>query len=266
LPSVEILKLCTRLEILVRPRYLLGDDLRFEFEADSLPLSSLERLEWWHHNGASRSGGINSLGAVLRSAPNLRYLFVGGFIELSSIGTEPIHLHALQTLRLYLVTRLFIFSRWSLPALTHVVLDLPVVGAWEMFGPQLQTVEFGRHLRFMIDDHLTPCIEKCPNLRNLNYYLFFTTPPHLSGSHPSLTCVGLHASVNSFLVEDESIWCHIKTHFVLFTRQTFPSLERLRLYGEWRGILSHPHFLPLQHALQAQGCIIELPDGRTLPP
>ncbi|TFK41949.1 hypothetical protein BDQ12DRAFT_677431 [Crucibulum laeve] len=260
LTSIEILKLCPHIETLIRPRFLLAEGLRFEFDAESLPLPSLRRLEWWHNNEAERSGGINSLGAVLRCAPNLEYLFVGGVVGLSYIGLDkdPICLPTLQTLRIHLINGLLlrqIVTRWSLPALTRVITDSPVAeqgldSVWETFGPQLKTVEFGKHMRFLLTDNISPCLKHCPSLEEFNYYLFFTEIPKATESHATLTTVGLNAAVNSFLVDGESVWSHLASHFDAWGGTTFPALRRIVLYGDWRSIIAHPRFPSLYKELQ----------------
>lgn len=270
LESIEILKLCIHLETLLRPPFVLPDSLRFEFDAGCLPLPSLRRLEWWHHHEAERTGGINSLSTVLRSAPNLQYLFIGGVIGLTRAGTESesLSLPALQTVRLYGINPLLsrqIVLRWSMPALTRIVLDTPLVEPglryiWETFGPQLRAVEFGNHLRFLTHDYLTPCWQACPNLNEMNYFIFFTAHPEATAIYPSITTIGLHASVNSFLVDGESIWSLLEWHFDAFTGGMLPSLRRLRLHGQWRGIVSHTRFMPLSERMRTRNCIIEFAD------
>lgn len=265
--SIEILNLCSNVETLVRPQFLLSESLRFEYDAGSLPLPSLKRLEWWHHNEADRSGGINSLVGVLRSAPNLQFLFVGGVVGQSrvTLGKDPLYLPVLETLRLHVVNGLLlrqIVSKWSLPALRRVIMDSPMVehglqGIWDAFGSQLRTVEFGKHLRFLIIDSITPCLRGCSYLEELNYFIFFTAPPEVPGISSPLTTIGLHAAVNSFLVDGPSIWNIIEQHFQAFTIEAFPNLRRILLYGQWRGITSHKLFTPVRERLHARGCTIE---------
>ncbi|KDR85607.1 hypothetical protein GALMADRAFT_108906 [Galerina marginata CBS 339.88] len=270
LKSVEILELCPHFHTLLRPQHSALDGLRFDYETVDISLPSLRRLEWWHHNEAERSGGINSLGAVLRSAPNLRYLFIGGVVGPSHICMEPglVFLAKLQTLRLQIRSGLLlrqIISRWSLPSLTHLILDSPPVKEglhelWEIFGHQLQTVEFGKHVRFLMTDNLSPCLKGCPNLRQLNYYFFFTTPPEATQAHANLSVVGLHSHVNSLLADGSSIWNLIEHHFEILCGPNLPLLKRIVLYGDWRLILCHPRFVPMHNKLRSCGRVLQLSD------
>ncbi|KAK0198752.1 hypothetical protein F5146DRAFT_1020884 [Armillaria mellea] len=212
-PSVEILKLCSRLEVLIRPRtvqYAMRT-LTFEFDADSVALPSLKRLEWWHNSEAERSGGINSLAAVLRSSPNISYLFIGGASE----------------------------------------------GLWESHGETIESVELGRHLRFMLGDEISLCLEHCPRLEEINYYLFFTAPPHFTGVHQNVHTVSLHAAHN-MAMDHFDIWEHLEKHFDLLLGHSLPSLQTVRLFGDWSEIMEQPRFHHLYHALIDRGCYVDL--------
>ncbi|KXN88933.1 hypothetical protein AN958_06804 [Leucoagaricus sp. SymC.cos] len=267
LTSIEILRHCTKLEVLVRPRCLLTDALQFDYEVGCVPLPSLRRLEWWHHTEAERSGGINSLGVVLQHAPNIQHLFIGGVV--GYIQFTNVCLPALRTLRLHVINGLLlhqIVSKWVLPSLTHVVLDSPLVeqglqSVWDGFGQQLEVVEFGKHLRFLMSDHLTTCLRGCPALQEIGYFIFFTKAPETFEEHAFITTVRLHSAVNNFLYTAEEVWAILEGHFRFFTQLT--SLRRIILYGEWRGILSQRRFQEItQRFRDTQAHVaLELGDG-----
>ncbi|PBL00689.1 hypothetical protein ARMGADRAFT_1006829 [Armillaria gallica] len=268
-PSVEILKLCSRLEVLIRPRtvqYAMRT-LTFEFDADPVALPSLKRLEWWHNSEAERSGGINSLAAVLRSSPNISYLFIGGASGMSSImlDSTPLCLPALETLRLFSVGGFLlhqICNRLTLPALSHVVVDNvlnngDLEGLWESHGETIESVELGQHLRFMLGDEISLCLEHCPRLEEINYYLFFTAPPHFAGVHQNVHTVSLHAAHN-MVMDQFDIWEHLEKHFDLLLGHSLPSLHTVRLFGDWNEIVEQPRFRHLYHALIDRGCYVDL--------
>ncbi|KAJ7166925.1 hypothetical protein C8R46DRAFT_1095548, partial [Mycena filopes] len=194
--STEILSLCPNLQTLVRPPHQLDpfQSLRSDFDTTCPPLLSLRRLDWWNFPEASCSGGINSLLAVLSAAPNLEYLLIG--IVRTHTATALLVRH--------------IVSRWTLPALENLVLDAPIVGLgedmmWESLdqvGPQLKVVEYGKHLRFLLNENLAPgYLRGCPSLRELDY---------MSSRH--------------------------------FAGRMFPNLRQLRIYGPPEDISSDERF------------------------
>jgi len=270
LKSVEILQMCPSLHTLHRPQDWSADNLRFDYEAVGASLPSLQRLEWWYHNEAERSGGINSLAVVLHGAPNLRYLFVGGAVDVGSVGRklEPILLPNLRTFRLNIRSGLLlrqIISRWTLPSLTHLILDSPPVRSglediWEKFGHQLEIVEFGKHVLFHMNDDLSPCLNGCPNLRQLNFYFFFTSTPQTMQVHPNISVVCLHSDVNGLLSTGDSLWSLIESHFEILCSTKLPGLQRVVLYGNWKPILGHRRFGPMRDKLWQSGRVLELPD------
>lgn len=270
--SLEVLSQCRYLHTLLRPPPAALDGYHFDNEVEGLSLPSLQRLEWWHHNEAERSGGINSLGYVLRSAPNIRYLFVAGVVGTTTSLLEPwsTSLENLNTLRLYIRSGLFlrqILSRWDMPLLTHLILDTPPVRdlreVWMVLGNRLQVIEFGRHIRFYMDDYLTPCLEGCPNLIQLNYHLFFAST-YQPKAHGTLATIGLHSHVNSLLADaGAGPWNLLESHFDIFCNGNFPSLRKVVLYGDWRAVLRHPNFSTVQKKLKNSGRILESSDRST---
>ncbi|KAJ7603121.1 hypothetical protein FB45DRAFT_152413 [Roridomyces roridus] len=277
--STGILGNCHKLEVLVRPPYQATPlrHLKFEFDATCPPLPSLKRLDFWNHIEASRSGGINSLTAVLAAAPNLEYLFIGGGVSGTFFGLvkSSIHLPRLRTLRLNIANALLlrdVLYRWTLPELDNLVVDSPVPGmpgmemsmVWETLGPQLRIVEFGRHLRFLLHQTLSPCLRGCPNLVCVNFYVFITMPPEMDQEEvfPSVTSIGIHLLDNPFLGGDTASWEQLERHFDAFTGPMFPGLQRVRVFGPRQSILGDARFAVLSHRLNERGCALEFPDGR----
>ncbi|KAF8808002.1 hypothetical protein BYT27DRAFT_7097538 [Phlegmacium glaucopus] len=268
--SIEILKLCPHIHTLLRPRFYRDhvDRLQFSYETAGVPLPALQRLEWWYHDEAERSGGINSLAAVLHSAPNLSYLFVGGVVGFNRIcmQKEPPYLPQLRTLRLSAINGLLLYqivSRWSLPSLTHIILDYPLTDSgsgfiWNSFGRQLKNVEFGRHLRFFTTDRLSPCLNSCPSLEELNFYLCFTSPAETMQFHTSLATVRLHATINDFLPDDDAVWDLIDRHFEILCGSNLPALRRIIFYGDCQWILHHHRFISIRDKLQEINRILEV--------
>lgn len=268
LRPLAILKCCPELEVLVRPDPVRSDDLRFEFPAEALPLTSLKRLEWWNVDEAARSGGINSLDDVLNNSPNLQYLSIGGQHWITQFRPAH-HLPSVTTLCLRWMNDRFIrqICRWSLPSLAHIIIDSSqgnsVLGMlWETFGSQVQVMELGTHMRFYLEDHLTSMLENCPNLQQLNYHIHFTVPPALSVVHSSLRSICLHGQVNE-MASDRG-WVHLRLHFAFFSGPSLPLLKRIVLYGEWHAILTDDRFARMHRELHARNCDLQLSDGTVI--
>ncbi|KAF5312833.1 hypothetical protein D9619_002712 [Psilocybe cf. subviscida] len=266
--SIEILKLCTHMHTLLRPQHSMLDGLRFDREVTGVVLPSLQRLEWCFNGEADRSGGINSLCCMLRNAPQISFLFIGGVVgnHYMCMDPWPIELSRLDTLRLNIRSGSLlrqIMLRWSMPSLTRLIIDSPPVkegldSLWETFGSRLEVVELGKHMRFLMNNDLPPCVEGCPNLKELHYYLFFTNPPDHVPYHAHLTTVRLHAAVNGLLVEGSALWGLIRRHWDFLCSDNLEALQRIVLHGNWRPILTHPSFQDIQQEIKAKGRTIEL--------
>ncbi|KAH7923896.1 hypothetical protein BV22DRAFT_551122 [Leucogyrophana mollusca] len=268
---LEVLKSCHGLETLIRPfsRAPLGS-IRYEFSADIVPMPSLKRLEWWHHNDAARTGGVNSLVDVLPHTPNLQYLAVGGEWWMSSgkPGAAPLELPALTTLRLWRLNPFFLWliCRWSLPSLTHVIVDFPTEygalgGFWEVYGPHLTTLELGKNVAFLLDDQITSFLRACPNLTTLNYVIHFTRYPHITASHP-LRCIGIHSAPCAMLDDrsSDAYWDHLNGHFDFISCPLLPELRKVVLYGDWQWICEEARFKAFRRALPRQVSVITAGD------
>ncbi|KAF9011064.1 hypothetical protein BDQ17DRAFT_1345402, partial [Cyathus striatus] len=206
-------------------------------------MPTLRRLEWWHNDSAERTGGINSLSGVIRGCPKLEYLFLCGNSDYSRLRME---------------CRQLVLPTYT--PLSQVIVDSPIPEhgldtLWEAFGRQLRTVEFGKHLRFLLSDNIPSCLEQCPHLSEFNYYLFFTCVPHIREPHESVTNIGLHAAVNAFL-DERMAWEHIERHFSILTGTAFPALRSITMYGNWQGIVSHPCFPALRERVYNGGRVL----------
>ncbi len=266
---MDILALCSKLRILVRDIASHESQFTFHSEAQHVSFPLLEHLEWWHNNEAERAGGINSLGAVLCTAPNLTYLFIAGRPGRFRTIPRSVSLPVLTTLHLHNVDGLFlhvIVNGWALPALAHLILDDPVYSRalpiiWEIFGSQLRTVELGKHLRFLLHDVISPCLQDCPSLEELNYYPLFTASPVLRQAHYSLKTVGLYYAPNLYLIDEASIRSSLKQHFDWLLSRRLPLLQRIVLYGDWTNAVAGPRFKPILERSVRRGRFIVYPDG-----
>ncbi|KAF9229026.1 hypothetical protein BS17DRAFT_16 [Gyrodon lividus] len=267
---VQILKSCSSLKTLVRPFMREPpDSVRYEFPAGIVSLSSLTRLEWWHYNNAARSGGINSLTDVLRSAPSLQFLTLGG--EFSMNPGPPIRLPAVTTLRLRRVNALLVrhICQWELPSLVHVVADFPpdhngLEALWFQFGHQLCTVELGRNIVFHMSDQIIVFFRGCSRVKMFNYFIHFTAPPAASllVEKSSLQCVGIHAFPCAMM---KDTWKHLNSHFDFLASRFLPALKRIVLHGNWQHIMADERFARFEECLARKGCMVLLADDITSP-
>ncbi|RPD66391.1 hypothetical protein L226DRAFT_455172 [Lentinus tigrinus ALCF2SS1-7] len=261
--SLATLALCSSLDVLVRTADAFSP-CAYEFSIECPPLPSLKRIDWWHHNEAARTGGINSLMHVLGAAPNVEYLSVGGELWPTYLHTAPIELPHLTTLRFRRVNALFVVTlcRWTIPSLRHVIFDnvadVELFWAfWTTFGSQVRTVELGISLKFYIQDFLEYVFAGCTQLEELNYYVHFTHAPRTDRPQNTLKTVGLHAHPNSFFcVGSAEYWEHVGRHFEAFASAAFPAVKRVLLYGDWAAAMETQEFDRIAQPLRDKGCMI----------
>ncbi|KAF7794884.1 hypothetical protein EIP86_006027 [Pleurotus ostreatoroseus] len=256
------------LEILVRPPPSYLDQLKFDFPVKECPaLTSLRRLDWWHHNDAARSGGLNSLTDVLKSAPNIVYLSLGGDLHISPLQHLSISLPSLVTLHIRPMNASLWASLggWRLPSLRHVIIDtyngfIPQ-NFWSAFGHQVKTVELGQSIKFCLIDMAQYVLGVCPNLEELNYRIQFAATPNLPVRHPTLTTVRLHAASNGFFADEgNGFWQHIESHFIALSSTCLPALKHVVLHGDWGFLLHNNRSHSLMKRLLDAGRRVELID------
>lgn len=262
-----LLQSCPELEVLSRPRTapFVSDVMTFDYPAVECPsLQSLKRLDWWHYNEAARSGGYNALTEVLRAAPNLQYLSLGGDLWLNLMQRGSVELPSLTTLRIRQMNVLFPqqVCRWSMPLLRNLVVDVfrtprLLDTLWERYGEQLKAVELGKHLQFFVTDLVGHVLNNCHGLEELGYFIMFTAVPHEPlQPHSTLTTIRWHAHTNEILSGTE-LWSHLSDHAAVYTRSFFPALKRIVLHGNWEFALQDEQFLSLARKLGERGIEIE---------
>ena len=210
------------------------------------------------------------MSAVLSVAPNLAYLYIAGLASNAKVIPRYLALPKLATLRLRVADGLllyYIVHRWKLPALTHLILDVPSSASqaflmvWDKFGSQLRTVELGRHLRFLLEDAVAPCLRGCPLLEEINYYAQFTASPEIRQPHYSLKTVGLHYADNQYLTMLGSTWSSLEHHFNMLLGHRLPVLQRIVLHGDWTLVVANPLFQPILERSVRKGRFLVYPDG-----
>ena len=247
--TIEQLRQCTDIETLCRP---FVEDLKVRPGPPMPPLPlSLQRLEWFNQRHFHHSG-INSLVDFLVRCPNLRYLFIGSAQNawIPEADYMCIELLALETLRLRLNRRGWdiegLLANWSLPSLTTLILDVPLFNEdsqkfWTSVGQNLTRVELGDSFRFERRDYLTDCLQGCPKLQDLGYYVWDTCLPAHPPSHPSLQrvrlqCGGTPAAIYFHESKEGEL---LRKHIFAFNHAGMQSLTTFILYGrnDW-GVLT----------------------------
>ncbi|CAK5276038.1 unnamed protein product [Mycena citricolor] len=181
LPLSEILQLCPRLEILVRPC-----PERWDRISCSLPF--LKRLEWTETD-SNRSDIPSRLSGILKAAPNMRYLALTSDRPdvLAEISLAP----ALQTLVLHqselatspAVSSAYISSRITTLVL-HSVISPALVSFITPLGRHLKVLEFAfaPHVAYS-SSQMNKLLSHCPNIEELVYHLgapeIASLPSHL---------------------------------------------------------------------------------------
>ena len=236
--TIEQLRQCTDVEILCRPctSYIV----RQREAPDAIPLPSLKRLEWDNPRGFQYSG-INWLLDVLLESPNLQYLYLGSsdINEGQPYFEGRVEMPALETLRLRYDRGFFIqdlLELWALPALRTLILDSPVVHAdletfWKLAGPNLTRVELGPSHRFDNNDYLSLCLQNCPVLQDLGYYVWALNPASCRRSHPTLQRIRMHLGRWPDFYGKSLAGVILCDHFVMFNHPGMKSLTTFVLHG-----------------------------------
>ncbi|KAJ7032009.1 hypothetical protein C8F04DRAFT_1108904 [Mycena alexandri] len=265
----EMLCICPNITVLVRRH---PQPVKFDINAPC-PLPSLKRLEWWIYD---RDGSTHALPAVLCAAPNLEDLCIRmlAFTQFRPhYTTNKMRLLSLRTLRLGIASVGFLesVSQWSLPALDTLILDVPLPHlslVWAAHGSHLETLELRKENGFLDSVYLTRCLQHCPALRKLNYYLFTTAlPTEDAGSYPSVTAVSMHMAPDMHIARfapgpDSELsreeWGHLEQHILTLAGGLFPNLLRLTFYGTSQQMLSEERFAVVLKPLTDRGCALEI--------
>ncbi|KAI0053469.1 hypothetical protein FA95DRAFT_1552524 [Auriscalpium vulgare] len=256
-PAVQLMELCADIDVLVRPPLPSGHPyvLRFDFPTTTPTFARLRRIDWWQHNDAARTDGINALDDVLRHAPHVEHLVLGGDFHLTALRQQRLVLPRLHTVHMRRVNALGVrqLCMWTLPALAHLVVETPLPpqeaceAVWEKYGPQLQVVELGA-----AGDQLAAVLAACPAVVELNYHARATCLPRGVG-HDTLQRVGL------FVEEREDMWRDVEEHLSGYPKDDFPALTQFVLYGrDWACILANPRFREMEESLKMVGRSIVL--------
>lgn len=232
----------------------------------SISLPSLLRVEWDNGNV------FENLSRAVVEAPD--FVWNCESLQVLSIGGENfpwrpdvlqqmtvVHLPNLHTLR---IRSLHAFGipgirhyHMEVPAMRRIVLEKAeamyslVDGCLTRFGPQVLSVEVGKHVKFLRSDYISTILKYCPNLESLYFPIFWTKILRHKGSRrstlsfPSVKTVGLH-SVSYPDDTEARRWNQLRGHFDILVGRIskYPSLEQIVLHGNaWAAIVSNSMFI-----------------------
>ena len=292
----QILAQCPGMVSLARPfafdgmnlaicKVRVGDGSRQSSHMQVIPhfltLSALRRVDWWlptttvpsgHSDTSSTEVFRDLLGDIIKHAPNLQYLSIGGpshsYISSQRYSSSPIlSLPNLTTLRLECDAQFdngnLTATTWQLPSLTHLLVGgsysvaIPVI---EACGSHLKVLEIirkpswrtGALAPFIFHDFLS----RAPNLEEFNFPLdiFVEDYRPLPPIYPSTL-----RTIRLYLGNWSPAWLSEPTFDFLTVPHCPPMLKRLTFYnhGRWQEAFQQPAFLLVKQALEERSCSIE---------
>ncbi|KAJ6537933.1 hypothetical protein B0H19DRAFT_1079031 [Mycena capillaripes] len=274
----DVLWLCPRLEILVRPCLRLdAENISFWSSLVGTPvvgcLSHLMRLEWHESELDSRFYGTNyvdRLREIVAQAPNLRYLFLTSDRTHSLADLSlPSSLRTIRINRSYFRSpsaKKFIRKLHSpshVPNFRNLVLHTTLPTALLAFvataGHQLRVLElaFAPQMTFS-SNQMQRLLCRCPQLEELVYYLGAPEIcPLISFQSPSLKRVRLKIN------PDEWNPCRpvLRNQMEVLEGPSFPELEEIILHDSTQWFLRRDLGRDLLRRLLLRGCRIRYADG-----
>ena len=239
-------------------------------------LSALRRVDWWlpltmpsrHSDYLSTEVFRDLLGDIIKHAPNLQYLTIGGppssYISSQHYSPSPVlSLPNLTTLRLECDVEFdhgnLTAMTWQLPNLTHLLVGgsfsvaLPVIDAC---GSHLKVLEIIRKSSTFVPAIFHDFLSRAPNLEEFNFPLdgfgddFRPLPP----VYPSTL-----RTIRLYLGSRSPTWLSDSMFDFLNVPHHLPTLKRLVFYnhGRWQGAFQQPTFLLVKQALEERSCSIE---------
>ncbi|KDQ63150.1 hypothetical protein JAAARDRAFT_29151 [Jaapia argillacea MUCL 33604] len=268
----RILESCPNLRVLVKGKENTAGS-HAHLTTDSYNhLRSLKRLSWCHRLGdqdllqLTLSGTLCLETLELTAPPPAHY-------PRPYLPRLLITLPALTTLRLHSLdySMMHQMRTWTLPSLTSLIAHrspdngVTLNAILVQHGHPLQKLEFGANLQFFMSDVIVPSLVRCPTLRELNYYLYFTSSPRVGFEfeHHSLECVRLHLKHNPiFDGHERMLWPHLQAHFEFFVGPALPSLDRIILHGgNWDTLIRDVAFRDMLEQIRSREISLETPDG-----
>ena len=239
-------------------------------------LSALRRVDWWlpttmpsrRSDPSSTEVFHDLLGDIIKHAPNLRYLTIGGppnsYISSQHYSSPPIlSLCNLTTLRLECDVTFdygkLTATTWQLPNLTHLLVGgscsvaIPVI---EACGSHLKVLEIIRNSSTFVPAIFHDFLFRAPNLEEFNFPLdcFADDFPPFPPIYPSKLRT-IRLDLDDFPLD----WLSEPMFDFLKLPHRLPMLKQLVFYnhGRLEEAFQQPTFLLVKQALEERSCSIE---------
>ncbi|KAJ6533489.1 hypothetical protein B0H19DRAFT_1324209 [Mycena capillaripes] len=268
----DILWLCSRLEILIRPCLRLdAENITFWSGLVGRPvvgsLSRLMRLEWHESELDSRFYGTNHtdrLRDIVSQAPNLRYLFLSSDRpnSLGDLSLSPT-LHTIRISRSHFQSmsakKFMTKSRYPsyVPNFRNLVLHTTLPTALLDFVGTVAT-----SCMSFSSNQMRRLLSRCPQLEELVYYLGAPEiSPLVAFQSPSVKLVRLKVN------PEEWIPCKpvLRGQMEVLEGPSFPELEEIILHDQTRWFLRRDLCKDLLRRMLQRGCKLRYDDGADVP-
>ncbi|KAJ7019480.1 hypothetical protein C8F04DRAFT_333558 [Mycena alexandri] len=274
----ELLRLCPRLEILVRPCLRLdAENISFWASLVGTPvvgrLPCLLRLEWHESELDSRFYGPNNserLREIVAQAPNLRYLFLSSDRQNSLVDLAlPSSLHTIRINRSHFqsprMKKYMVRARYPkyVPnfknLILHATLPTALLDFVAVAGQQLRTLELAFAPQMIYSSsQLQRLLSRCSQLEELVYFLGAPEiSPLVAFQAPSVKRVRLKV--------DPEEWSPCKPvlrgQMEILEGPSFPQLEELIIHDPTRWFQRRELGQDLLRRMVRRGCTVRYEDG-----
>ncbi|EDR08347.1 uncharacterized protein LACBIDRAFT_326720 [Laccaria bicolor S238N-H82] len=245
-------------------------------------LSALRRVDWWlpvtmpsrHRDSGPSSTEVfhDLLGDIIKHAPNLRYLTIGGpphsYISSQQYSSSPVlSLRNLTTLRLECDVLFdngnLTATTWQLPNLTHLLVGgsysvaTPVI---EACGSHLKVLEIirksSRNMGTFVPAMFHDFLSRASSLEEFNFPL----DSYVEDYRPlPLVYPSTLRTITLYLDNWSPDWLSEPMFDFLKDPHRLPMLKQLVFYhhGRWQEAFQQPTFLLVKQALEERSCSIE---------
>ncbi|KAJ6516190.1 hypothetical protein C8R45DRAFT_235036 [Mycena sanguinolenta] len=282
----DLLRHCSRLEILVRPPLRLdADDMHFwgalvstPIECSRLLCPNLKRLEWSESDLDTRFYGPTNgkrLSELVSHSPNLRYLFLSSDRPDDVLSHLPLgdSLHTLRLNRSHhhsnskLVKGIQSRAASGVTNLTNLVLHTMIPSAMLPFidavGWQLRVLEFifAPQVTYS-SSQMHRILSRCPNLEELVYHLGAPEISPLEAfQHTALKRVRLRLNPEEWFPYKHVV----RSQFEILAGRSFPSLEQILLHDPSKSFIRRDSASSLLMRMVDRGCPVIYSDGSAVP-